>query len=230
MKKSSIKQLSLLLVLVMLISMFSACAKKTEQTTTTETTTPTEAATTEDTQLTVGESTDAGDQEQNTERAIKDTLTVGLYEEPGSLDPMAQSLSGNAQVAMNIYDTLFKKNAAGEVLPNLVESYEQVDELTYTLHLREDVYWHNGDKFTADDVVYNLERLTTAPGTKSRFGSLDPENCKAIDEYTVEMKLKSPWGRVTLYLCMPLASMVNPRLPEGSERKHGPQPGRHRSV
>lgn len=66
----------------MLISMFSACAKKTEQTTTTETTTPTEAATTEDTQLTVGESTDAGDQEQNTERAIKDTLTVGLYEEP----------------------------------------------------------------------------------------------------------------------------------------------------
>ena len=45
MKKSSIKQLSLLLVLVMLISMFSACAKKTEQTTTTETTAPTEATT-----------------------------------------------------------------------------------------------------------------------------------------------------------------------------------------
>ena len=214
MKKSSIKQLSLLLVLVMLISMFSACAKKTEQTTTTETTAPTEATTTEDTQLTVGESTDAGDQEQNTERAIKDTLTVGLYEEPGSLDPMAQSLSGNAQVAMNIYDTLFKKTAAGEVLPNLVESYEQVDELTYTLHLREDVYWHNGDKFTADDVVYNLERLTTAPGTKSRYSSLDPENCKAIDEYTVEMKLKSPWGRVTLYLCLPFASMVNPKVAE----------------
>lgn len=206
MKRSSIKRLSLVLVMVMLFSMCTACGKKTAQ--------PASPPQTTDSTMTIGESTDAGNQQQDTQRAIKETLTVGLYEEPGSLDPMAQSLSGNAQVAMNIYDTLFKKDASGEVLPNLVTSYEQVDELTYTLHLRDDVYWHNGDKFTADDVVYNLQRLTTSPGSKSRFGSLDPENCKAIDETTVEMKLKSPWGRVTLYLCMPLASMVNPRVAE----------------
>ena len=152
--------------------------------------------------------------ERDPNRPIKDTLTIALYEEPNSLDPQGSTLSGNSQVYMNIYDSLFVQDAEGEIHPNLATSYEQVDDLTYTIHLRDDVTWHNGDKFTADDVVYSINRIATMPATTSRYGSLDTENTVAIDDYTVELKLKEPWGNVITYLAGASTSIVNPNVAE----------------
>ena len=43
----------------------------------------------------------------------------------------------------------------------LAESYETIDDSTWEFKLRDDVTWHNGDPFTAEDVKWTLERVAT---------------------------------------------------------------------
>lgn len=155
---------------------------------------------------------------RNNAKEIKDAMTAVLYEEPGALDPQASSMTGNAQVCAQIFDTLlYKDQTTGELLPCLATSWEQIDDLTYRFNLRNDVYWHNGEKFVVDDVVYTIKRLATASATKSRYSSLDIEHTAAIDEKTVELKLKEPWAKVLLYFSTALSSIVNEKVMEDSK-------------
>jgi peptide/nickel transport system substrate-binding protein len=67
------------------------------------------------------------------------------------------------------------------------------DELTWTFELREDVVWHDGSEFTADDVVYSYERIMdpeTAAANAFRFEAI--EEVVAVDDLTVEIHLSAP--------------------------------------
>ena len=88
------------------------------------------------------------------------------------------------------------------VKPHLAESYETPDPLTYIVHLRPGIRWHdkapmNGRELVADDIVFNYHRMT---GLGSGFSEKSPyatnvselpfESITAPDKYTVVFKLK----------------------------------------
>lgn len=134
-------------------------------------------------------------------RSVKDNMVIALIEEPQAITPAISSISANSHVSRQIHDTLVVRNEqTDEYSPCLADTWEQKDELTWIFHIRDDVYFHNGDKLTPEDIVYNFERIATLPATKSRWTSLDYENCKVLDDGSVEMKLSSPWGKVLMYL------------------------------
>ena len=61
--------------------------------------------------------------------------------------------------------------------------------MTYTVHLRDDVKFHNGDTLTAEDVAWSLEySLKTGPYTQKRTNLSNFESAVAVDEHTVEIK------------------------------------------
>ncbi|GGK31909.1 ABC transporter substrate-binding protein [Salinarimonas ramus] len=119
------------------------------------------------------------------------TLTVGLTADAVHLDPQAgEELSSNIMF-YHIYDPLIRRDANLEFGPGLAESWELVDDTTWRFSLRDDVVFHNGEPFTADDVVFTLERLKA-----SLMANLakNIESFSAIDDHTVEIKTFQPYA------------------------------------
>ena len=60
--------------------------------------------------------------------------------------------------------------------------------------MRDDVTFHDGSKFTAEDAVYSLVLGATSSFSKTVFASIDTENTRVLDEYTFELKLLNPYA------------------------------------
>lgn len=98
-----------------------------------------------------------GDQDVQGERQIKENLTVTLSVEPTTLNPHAVGQLNAYIVNYCIYDTLLKKDADGNIVPNVAKEYEPIDDTHIRFHLRDDVMFSNGEKLTAEDVLYTIK-------------------------------------------------------------------------
>jgi peptide/nickel transport system substrate-binding protein len=126
--------------------------------------------------------------------AGKEDLIFALDQEPASLDPYMHSKQQGFTVGTLIYETLIKKNSSGEFIPWLATEWEQKDDTTFIFKLRNDVTFHDGGKFTAEDAAYSLILGSQSSFSANLFGSIDPEGTKALDDYTLELKLKAPYA------------------------------------
>ena len=108
------------------------------------------------------------------------------------IDPSV-SFSNDSVVMGNAYETLVFYNPPGskEVLsPQLATSWESSEDgLTWTFRLRQGVKFHDGTDFNAEAVKYSVERTKTL-GLGAAFIWDSVEEIKAIEDYTVEFKLK----------------------------------------
>ena len=113
-----------------------------------------------------------------------------------TVDPHAAFDVGRVAVRLNLYDGLMRwENNPAVLEPWLAESHAiSPDGLTYTFKLRRGVKFHDGSEVKAQDVVYSLDRiLAVGKGAASLFKTMvDPGAAKALDDYTVEFRLKKP--------------------------------------
>lgn len=88
----------------------------------------------------------------------KTDLVVGITRGITSIWPGGENDQGTIIMNNQFYNRLLKKNyTTGELEPELAKSWTVSDDkLTYTFELRDDVYFHNGDKLTAEDVVWTM--------------------------------------------------------------------------
>jgi peptide/nickel transport system substrate-binding protein len=86
-----------------------------------------------------------------------------------------------------IFDTLVWKNTQGFV-PALATDWEYLeDENAYLFHLRNDVTWHDGEQFTADDVAFTFNYVKEHPSWWVDL--LYIKQVEVLDEYTVKVYL-----------------------------------------
>jgi peptide/nickel transport system substrate-binding protein len=91
-----------------------------------------------------------------------------------------------------IFETLVWKDASSFV-PQLAEEWEYIaEEKAYIFELRDDVSWHDGIKFTADDVVFTFDYTQQHP--YQWVDNSIVEAAEAIDEYTVKLYLSKPYA------------------------------------
>ncbi len=99
----------------------------------------------------------------------KDTLRYPGQNSQSTLDSyLAPSSFSNIWEPSVFNNLLGFDPAKGQYTPLLVKSWSQPDAKTYELELRDDVTWHDGQKFSADDVVYTLNYLID-PAVRLRF-------------------------------------------------------------
>jgi peptide/nickel transport system substrate-binding protein len=122
-------------------------------------------------------------------------LILAILGDPKTFnDIIAEDLSSRQFTGL-MFEGLTTLNAAtDEVEPNLAERWEiGADQQTFTFHLRTNVFWNDGQKFTADDVVFTFNDLiyNTNIATQLRlFFSVNgkPFTVEKVDDYTVRFK------------------------------------------
>jgi len=122
------------------------------------------------------------------------TLTVAHVEEVGTLDPKVWGGFAAIYVQSQIYDTLQRQDPTTlEIKPGLAVEWENPDPLTYRYTLRPGVKFHNGEPLTADDVAFTFNRIADPKeGAWEQYMFQRVEKATAVDELTVEVKMKEP--------------------------------------
>ena len=136
------------------------------------------------------------------------SISAGSIAIPIVADPVFNPWHPNAFAESNVvnrvlFSGLTKPGLELAPAPDLAANWEVSDDgLAWTFFLREDVTWHDGEAFTADDVVYTFNEiaLNTELGANnmSYFSSL--ERVDAVDEYTVVFTLTKPVAALPAYL------------------------------
>jgi peptide/nickel transport system substrate-binding protein len=121
-------------------------------------------------------------------------LRLALDADPVSLDPHVQLSGGMLQYSHLVFDPLVRWAQDGSLELRLADSYEQIDDLTMRFHLKHGVKFHSGNELTAKDVVWTVNRLKQSGDFKGIFEVF--ETPVAVDDYTVDIITKSPYGLV----------------------------------
>lgn len=153
------------------------------------------------------------------------TLRVGLAEDPDVLDPtLARSFVGR-MVFASLCDKLFDIDEKLNIVPALATSYQWApDHKSVTLKLRPGVTFHDGEKFDAAAVKFNIERHKTMAGSNRR-GELAPvTSVDVIDPLTVRLNLSAPFSPLLAQLTDRAGMMVSPKAAQAEGDKFGSHP------
>lgn len=126
----------------------------------------------------------------------KDSLIIGTGTEATKFFPAdAKGTNSNdyAIVIANLYDSVVRMNAQGEIVPCLATDWSvSEDGLCYTFTLREHVKFHDGSEMTADDVVFSLDMGANLASGKALMINYD--HAEKVDEKTVNVYLTAPYA------------------------------------
>lgn len=145
--------------------------------------------------------------------AARGDIAVGIRLEPPHLDPTASAAAAIGEVTYaNLFEGLTRIDARGEVTPGLAESWEiSADGRTYTFRLRENVRFHDGSAFNAEDVRFTFDRALAPDSVNPQKSLLEPlEAVEVADERTVRMTLKRPTSQFAFTLGLPAMVIVAP--------------------
>lgn len=154
-----------------------------------------------------------------------------------TLDPAFAKNQSIMWAVHQLYNTLVQIDNNMNLVPSLAKSWDESDDnLTFTFHLRNDVFFQDneafpsgkGRKMTATDVVYSFQRIldrnTASSGAWIFNGRVDTiEPFKAIDDTTFQLKLLKPFHPILGVMSMQYCSIV----PHEVVQKYGKDFRRH---
>ena len=171
MRKRKLRAISLLLAGVMSVGLFAGC------------------------------SSDSGDNSSdNTDSGgTKDSIVIATSGETPSLSPTEHNAVAGSYMNLLTYNTLFRSGMDLEPEPDLVDTYENIDESTWQFKIKEGVKFHNGETMTADDVVASIQ---WAQGfAEVNLYNSDIVSITKVDDLTVEIRTDGPDAMLLSNLC-----------------------------
>ncbi|HMN77021.1 MAG TPA: ABC transporter substrate-binding protein [Burkholderiaceae bacterium] len=119
------------------------------------------------------------------------TLRIASGFDPQTMDPHALALLYQTRIYTQVYDSLVNRDEQFRLEPSLAVSWQAAGATTWRFRLRPGVTFHDGTPFTADDVVFSIERAL-GPSSQRAFQLKGVTGAKRIDDLTVDVQLEAP--------------------------------------
>jgi peptide/nickel transport system substrate-binding protein len=157
--------------------------------------------------------------------SMAQTLRIGLAEDPDVLDPsLARSFVGRIVFA-SLCDKLVDIDEKLNIVPQLATSWQwSADNKALTMKLRPGVTFHDGEKFDAAAVKYNIERHKTIAGSNRRGELLPVSTVDVVDDMTVRLNLSAPFSPLLTVLADRAGMMVSPKAAQANPSNFGAKP------
>ncbi len=154
-------------------------------------------------------------------------LRVGVDGDAKNLDPQNSVDTYSFSIVRQMYEPLVTWDGyQKKLVPVLAEKWEMLDDSTYKFYLRKGVKFHNGDDFTAEDVVYSLKRVASPDsvfaGSRGKF--INVNGFEIIDKYTVIVRTNGPVGGFLSSMKHPYASIMSKRAVTEGGRDYSKNP------
>ncbi len=122
------------------------------------------------------------------------TFREGIVGEITNMNPIFATSAADRAAAKLMFSTLLEYDSNNNLVSDLAKSWSVSDDGTiYTVILEEDVKWHDGERFDADDVVFTYETIQH-PDTRSYLNaSWQDITVQAKDDTTVTFSLPNPY-------------------------------------
>jgi peptide/nickel transport system substrate-binding protein len=131
----------------------------------------------------------------------QDTIVVALTSFPTNLDPRIGLDAASEDFHHLLFNGLLRKDSHGKMVPDVCAGYEKINATLYRFHLRPNVFFHNGKRLTAKDVIYTYESIlkgAVRTTKKAALGTLT--QIRAIGDNIVEIELSEPFNGLLVNL------------------------------
>ncbi len=122
-------------------------------------------------------------------------IREGIIGSPRFINPVLANTDQDKDLTMLVYSGLTRKNKNGEIIPDLAANYQiSNDGLKYTFTLKDNIYFHDGEKVTADDVIFTINTIKDPEVRSPKKSAWDGVGVEKIDEKTIVFNLKQPYA------------------------------------
>ncbi len=134
----------------------------------------------------------------------KETGNNTLVYGSGDYTRINPAMDEHGEINVLIFDGLTDHDGDNQIIPRLAKSWEYDEaSFTYTFHLEENVKWHDGKAFTADDVKFTIEAIMDPEnGSENAPNYEDVEEITVVDDHTISFRLSAPNVAFLEYMTM----------------------------
>ena len=149
------------------------------------------------------------------------TVTFLIESMPINLDPRVGTDAQSQHLDGLIFDSLVAHDAKMNIIPDLAETWETPDPLTYVFHLRRGVKFHDGRALTSADVKFTFDSILSGAVQSPKRGTYElVQSVETPDDATVVFHLRSPYASFLWNLTLPGIAIV----PKGSGADEAQKP------
>ncbi|MDD5071246.1 MAG: ABC transporter substrate-binding protein [Patescibacteria group bacterium] len=120
----------------------------------------------------------------------------GLVGAPKHINPLYASANDvDSDIGQLVFSSLFRRDKNGELVNDLATEYAlSEDGRTYSLTIRDDGKWHNGDKITVDDIIFTFNAISDLSYKSPLRAGFSGVKLEKIDEKTIKFVLAEPYA------------------------------------
>lgn len=136
-----------------------------------------------------------------TKPSVGGVYSEGIVGNLKNANPLYATTSVDNAVSELVFSSLLTYNDENKLVGDIAKKWKaEANAKVYTITLRDDVYWHDGEKLTADDVVFTYKTILNPDAQSNLYNSWRSVKVEKVDDLNVKFTLKNSFSPFLHYL------------------------------